>query len=127
MKVVIRFVNMTFAMIFVFGTIWIVTQDTASAHCDTLDGPVVIEAGVALKKGDVTPVLKWVKKAHEDEIKTVCAGTASVPRGHRAPGAGADVLCKCPQRSNQTDGQHATQAFRSPCNITPQRHRSLSA
>ena len=41
------------------------------AHCDTLDGPVVTEARVALEKGDVTPVLKWVKIKNEDEIKTV--------------------------------------------------------
>lgn len=43
----------------------------SSAHCDTLDGPVVTEARVALEKGDVTPVLKWVKAANENEIKTV--------------------------------------------------------
>ena len=41
------------------------------AHCDTLDGPVVTEAKVALEKGDVTPVLKWVKTENEDEIKSV--------------------------------------------------------
>jgi len=41
------------------------------AHCDTLDGPVVTEAKVALEKGDVTPALKWVKIKNEDEIKTV--------------------------------------------------------
>jgi hypothetical protein len=41
------------------------------AHCDTLDGPVVTEAKVALEKGDVTPVLKWVKAKNEDEINTV--------------------------------------------------------
>ncbi|HSN22983.1 MAG TPA: DUF6448 family protein, partial [Methylomicrobium sp.] len=41
------------------------------AHCDTLDGPVVTEARVALEKGDVTPVLKWVKAENENEIKTV--------------------------------------------------------
>ena len=41
------------------------------AHCDTLDGPVVTEAKVALEKGDVTPVLKWVKAENEDKIKTV--------------------------------------------------------
>ena len=39
------------------------------AHCDTLDGPVVTEAKVALEKGDVKPVLKWVKTENEDEIK----------------------------------------------------------
>jgi hypothetical protein len=41
------------------------------AHCDTLDGPVVTEAKAALEKGDVTPVLKWVKVKDENEIKTV--------------------------------------------------------
>jgi hypothetical protein len=41
------------------------------AHCDTLDGPVVTEARVALEKGDVTQVLKWVKAENEGEIKTV--------------------------------------------------------
>ena len=34
----------------------------AKAHCDTMDGPVVATAKAALEKGDVTPVLKWVKK-----------------------------------------------------------------
>ena len=43
----------------------------AAAHCDTLDGPVVSEAKVALDTGNVTPVLKWVKKDDEQEIKTV--------------------------------------------------------
>ena len=40
-----------------------------SAHCDTLNGPVVTTAKEALEKGDVTPVLKWVEQEHEGEIK----------------------------------------------------------
>lgn len=39
------------------------------AHCDTLDGPVIADAGMALDKGDVTPVLKWVKKGAEPGIR----------------------------------------------------------
>ncbi len=42
---------------------------TASAHCDTLAGPVVADAKAALEKGDVTPVLKWVPKGGEDEVR----------------------------------------------------------
>ena len=42
---------------------------TADAHCDTMNGPVVNTARMALEKGDVTPVLKWVRKKEEDEIK----------------------------------------------------------
>ena len=41
----------------------------ARAHCDTMDGPVVNTARMALEKGVVTPVLKWVRKKDEDEIK----------------------------------------------------------
>lgn len=41
----------------------------ANAHCDSLDGPVVATARAALEKGDVTPILKWVRPADEGEIK----------------------------------------------------------
>lgn len=41
----------------------------ASAHCDTLDGPVVAAARVALEKGDVAPVLRWIKPEFEKEIR----------------------------------------------------------
>jgi len=43
---------------------------TAGAHCDTLDGPVVVDAQAALAAGDVTPVLKWVQAEDEAEIRT---------------------------------------------------------
>lgn len=42
---------------------------SVSAHCDTLGGPVVQDARIALQKGDVTPVLKWVKPENEAEIR----------------------------------------------------------
>ncbi len=41
----------------------------ASAHCDTLAGPVVADARLALDKGDVTPALKWIKPEHEAEVR----------------------------------------------------------
>jgi hypothetical protein len=44
-------------------------QGMSFAHCDTLDGPVIQDARAALEKGDVTPVLKWVKKDSEPEIR----------------------------------------------------------
>lgn len=43
----------------------------ATAHCDSLDGPVITEAMSALSKGDVTPLLKWVPEKNEDQIKSV--------------------------------------------------------
>lgn len=39
------------------------------AHCDSLEGPVVQDARLALEKNDPTPVLKWVKREHEGEIR----------------------------------------------------------
>jgi len=42
---------------------------TVSAHCDTLDGPVVKDARTALEAKDVTPVLKWVKADREPEVR----------------------------------------------------------
>lgn len=61
---------------------------TASAHCDTMKGPVVATAKLALETGDVTPVLKWVKKEHEAEIRAAFAHTLKV----RALGAEAREL-----------------------------------
>jgi hypothetical protein len=48
------------------------------AHCDTLDGPVVKTARTALEKGDVTQILKWVKKEDEAEIKDLFKKTLTV-------------------------------------------------
>jgi hypothetical protein len=48
------------------------------AHCDTLDGPVVIEARDALAKGEVYPLLKWVKADDEKEIREAFTKTLAV-------------------------------------------------
>ena len=50
----------------------------AWSHCDTPGGPVIPEAKAALEKGDVTPVLKWVKKENEPEIKAAFAKAVAV-------------------------------------------------
>lgn len=47
--------------------------DPAHAHCDTMDGPVVASARAAMEKGNVTPVLRWVSKEHEGEIREAFA------------------------------------------------------
>lgn len=39
------------------------------AHCDTLNGPVVAAARIALQRGDVTPVLQWIPAASEPELR----------------------------------------------------------
>lgn len=47
-------------------------------HCDTLEGPVVVDAKVALAKGDIAPVLKWVPAAGEHEVREAFAKTLVV-------------------------------------------------
>lgn len=41
----------------------------ARPHCDSLDGPVVRDARQALKTGDLTPVLKWVRPTDEPGLR----------------------------------------------------------
>ncbi len=60
----------------------------AWAHCDTMRGPLIPEAQTALEKGDLTPILKWVKPEHEAEIKSVFQKSVAV----RAKGAEAREL-----------------------------------
>ena len=51
---------------------------SARSHCDTMSGPVVQAAKVALEKKDVTPVLMWVKPDGEAEVKAAFAKTLAV-------------------------------------------------
>ena len=46
------------------------SANSVFAHCDTLDGPVVEAARVALERKDLDPVLIWIQPQHESEIRT---------------------------------------------------------
>jgi hypothetical protein len=61
---------------------------TVFAHCDTLDGPVVQSARIALEKADITGVLKWVRAEDEEELRGAFQKTLAV----RAKGAEAKEL-----------------------------------
>lgn len=62
----------------VSAILWMLATGLAVAHCDTLDGPVVVTAKDALENGDVTPVLKWVRPEHEQEIRATFDKTLAV-------------------------------------------------
>jgi hypothetical protein len=66
------------------------TPHEARAHCDSVAGPVVGDARLALESGDPAPVLKWVGEAYEDEIRTVFRQAAAV----RALGGDAKALAE---------------------------------
>ena len=48
------------------------------AHCDSVKGPVVLDAQRALAARDVTPVLKWVPASSEAEVRDAFQRTLSV-------------------------------------------------
>ncbi len=44
---------------------------TAEAHCDTADGPAVVDGRRALETGEVAYALKWIPASGEDELREV--------------------------------------------------------
>lgn len=60
------------------------------AHCDSVNGPVVVEARKALEAGEVTPVLKWVRAEDEEAIRDAFAQTLAVRDASPAAKALAD-------------------------------------
>ncbi len=79
MKARVRFIGMVVVATICIGIgIWFFVPRIAGSHCDTLAGPVVMTAKTALDKGDVTPVLKWVKKEDEGEIREAFKNTLAV-------------------------------------------------
>ena len=52
----------------------------AVAHCDTLDGPVVADARLALEQGEITPVLKWTRADDEPALREAFARSQAVRR-----------------------------------------------
>lgn len=75
----------------VLGLLMVMAPTTAVAHCDTLDGPVVLDAKIALEQGDVTPTLKWVRADQEVEIKSAFDRAIAVRGESDAAGELADL------------------------------------
>jgi len=59
----------------------LVAPARSNAHCDTLDGPVVVTARTALETGKLEPVLAWVRPGDEAEIRQAFASTRAVRKG----------------------------------------------
>lgn len=53
-------------LVAIFGAI-----QTASAHCDAIDGPVVTDARSDLDSGELDLTLKWISADHEEEVESV--------------------------------------------------------
>jgi hypothetical protein len=68
---------MKYRVIFLLFTLFIIPA-IVYAHCDTFEGPVVKDARIALEKGQVTPVLKWIKPEFEKQITELFKNTLLV-------------------------------------------------
>lgn len=68
----LRITAVMFAGLFAIG---LARPSPASAHCDSLDGPVVAAARTALETGDVMRVMPWVRAQDEPEIRDAFART----------------------------------------------------
>jgi hypothetical protein len=66
------------AVALLVGMGWLGLAGRVYGHCDTMDGPVVKTAQAALGKGDVMPVLKWVKAQQEAETREAFKKTLAV-------------------------------------------------
>jgi hypothetical protein len=77
MKTKSGLLSLTMMAFFVFF-IWLNLPGIVSAHCDTMDGPVVKAAQKALETGDVNLVLIWVQPNDESAIKDAFNKTLTV-------------------------------------------------
>lgn len=58
--------------------LWLALSAPAFAHCDTMEGPVVVDARKALASGRPDDVFKWVGPEAEAEVRDVFAKTLRV-------------------------------------------------
>jgi hypothetical protein len=47
----------------------ILSTNVTFAHCDTMDGPVIKDAKIAIEKNNVNYVFKWIRPQDENELK----------------------------------------------------------
>ena len=56
------------SMFIITLALFIPLAQSVSAHCDTMDGPLIADARMAIEQNNVNYVLKWIKADDEKEI-----------------------------------------------------------
>ena len=59
------------AIILLASAVLFLMPRQASAHCDTMDGPTVIDGRKALETGNINYAYKWILPEHEHELHEV--------------------------------------------------------
>ena len=67
-----------FALMAVFA---LLISKPASAHCDSYDGPVIIDARIALEKNKPELIYKWITKEQEEEVSSLFKKTVALKSG----------------------------------------------
>lgn len=80
----------SFAGVLTVGAALLLIPARAYAHCDTMDGPVVKAAQLALATGKLAPVLMWVPPKDEAEVRGVFQQTLEVRKLGATAAAVAD-------------------------------------
>src|SRR5512133_2036985 len=66
----IRISKIYLIILFTFSG-FIFSTSSSFAHCDQMDGPLILDARKAISQNNVNIVLKWVPADMEDEVKVV--------------------------------------------------------
>lgn len=61
----------------------LISIQPASAHCDSYDGPALIDAAKALETNNVDLILKWINADMEDEVVPLFYKTYSLRNGDK--------------------------------------------
>ena len=56
----------------------ILSTNVTLAHCDTMDGPVIKDAKIAIEKNNINYILKWIQPKDENELKNAFLLTMKV-------------------------------------------------
>jgi hypothetical protein len=60
--------RMVLAPVFIIALL-MVSTNVSFAHCDTMDGPLIKDAKIAISENNVNYVLKWVQPENETEVR----------------------------------------------------------
>ncbi len=72
------------------SSLLILSANTLYAHCDTMDGPVIKDAKIAIEKNNVNYILKWIQPKDEAELRNAFNLTIKVRTLSRDAGILAD-------------------------------------
>ena len=58
-------------IVFLAAVAYLLIPQKAHAHCDTMDGPAVKDAQLALKSGNINYAFKWILPPFETELMEI--------------------------------------------------------